>query len=77
MFRSALSLFLSILILILHLHPKLQDTEPSQYNTDSFLFTIKQTDKMKFSALVSTVFVAFAAAACKEGAYSWCVLVYS
>lgn len=28
---------------------------------------------MKFSALVSALFVAFAAAACKDGEYSWYV----
>lgn len=47
--------------------------EPFATCTDSFLFPIKQTDKMKFSALVSALFVALAAAACKEGAYSWYV----
>lgn len=56
----------------LHSSQTLQDTEPHHHNTDSFLF-IKQTDKMKFSALVSALFVAFAAAACKDGEYSWYV----
>lgn len=62
----------------IHPHPpsssqpsKAQST--SHHNTDSFLFTIKPTDKMKFSALVSALFVAFAAAACKDGEYSWYV----
>lgn len=60
-------LVLSILIL------NLQSTEHHHHNTDSFLFSIKQTDKMKFSALVSALFVALAAAACKDGEYSWYV----
>lgn len=60
---------------ILILYYPYPQTPPTRHASQHRFISVHQTnsDKMKFSALVSATFVALAAAACKNGEYSWYV----